>query len=89
MRKPVSRYRKGSYLPEVPWAEIKEAGAYAELASGDLYRIPKEALVAGVSPIIVRESRESSRMVQVSRNPFVSTWEARLRCAQRSIPPHF
>ena len=78
-----------NYLPEVMWAEIKDAGAYAELASGDLYRIPKEALIAGFSPVIVRESRESARMVQISQDPFITTWKARLSCAQRGIPPHF
>jgi hypothetical protein len=31
-------------LPEVTWEGISEPGAYLEVGTGDLYRIPKEAL---------------------------------------------
>ncbi|HXP89174.1 MAG TPA: hypothetical protein VN841_30920 [Bryobacteraceae bacterium] len=76
-------------LPEVTWEELSEAGAYVEKGSGDLYRIPKEALIQGCSPIIHKESLGASRLVQVSKNPFVTTLEARLRCAQHNIDPNF
>jgi hypothetical protein len=76
-------------LPEVSWDELNEAGAYVERGSGDLYRVPKEALIPGGSPIIHKESTGASRLVQVSRNPFVTTLEARLRCAQHNIEPNF
>ena len=68
-------------LAEVTWDEINEAGAYVVRGSGDLYRVPKEALIPGSSPIIHKESSGASRLVLVSRNPFVTTLEARLRCA--------
>ncbi len=42
-------------LPEVSWDELNEPGAYVERGSGDLYRIPKEALIPGGSPIIHKE----------------------------------
>ncbi len=35
-------------LPEVSWDELNGAGAYVERGSGDLNRIPKEALIPGV-----------------------------------------
>ena len=76
-------------LPEVSWDELNEAGAYVERGSGDLYRIPKEALIPGGSPIIHKESSGASRLVQVSRNPFVTTLAARLSCAQHNIEPNF
>ncbi len=76
-------------LPETTWEELTEPGAYVEQGSGDLYRIPKEALIPGASPIIHKESLGSSRLVQVSKNPFVTTLEARLRCAQHNIQPNF
>ena len=76
-------------LAEVTWDEINEAGAYVERGSGDLYRVPKEALIPGSSPIIHKESSGASRLVLVSRNPFVTTLEARLRCAQHNIEPNF
>ncbi len=76
-------------LSEVTWDDLNEAGAYVERGSGDLYRIPKEALIPGGSPIIHKESVGASRLVQVSKNPFVTTLEARLRCAQHNIEPNF
>ena len=76
-------------LPEVTWEGLSEAGAYVERGSGDLYRIPKEALIPGASPIIHKESLGASRLVKISPNPFVTSLEARLRCAQHNIEPNF
>jgi hypothetical protein len=60
-------------LLPINWDELNEAGAYVERGSGDLYRVPKEAIIPGGSPIIHKESAGSSRLVQVSKNPFVTT----------------
>ena len=76
-------------LPEVTWDSVSQPGAYVERGSGDLYRIPKEALIPGSSPIIHKESNGASRLVQISPNPFVTSLEARLRCAQHNIEPNF
>lgn len=76
-------------LLEVMWENIHEPGAYVERGSGDLYRIPKEALIQGGSPVVVKESRGASRLVQLSRDPFITTLEARLICAQHNIQPNF
>ena len=76
-------------LPEVNWDELNEPGAYVERGSGDVYRVPKEAIIPGGSSIIHKESAGSSRLVQVSKNLFVTTLEARLRCAQHNIDPNF
>ncbi len=76
-------------LPETTWESLAEPGAYVERGSGDLYRVPKEALIPGCSPIIHKESMGTSRLVQVSPNPFVTSLEARLRCAQHNIEPNF
>lgn len=76
-------------LPQMPWESVSEPGAYVELGSGDLYRFPQEALVPGASPIIKKQSTGASRLVQVSKNPFVTTLEARLICAEHNIKPNF
>ena len=76
-------------LPELGWEELNEAGAYVERESGNLYRVPKEALIPGGSPIIHKESLGATRLVRVSRDPFVTTLEARIRCAQHNIHPNF
>lgn len=80
---------KRMFLPEVSWADISEPGAYVERGTGDLYRVPKEALVAGASPLIHKESSGASRLVQVSRNPFVTTLQAKMLCAEHNIEPNF
>ncbi len=76
-------------LPELMWEDIREPGAYVERGTGDLYRIPKEALVQGASPVVVKESRGASRLVQISKDPFVTTLGGRLSCAQHNIQPNF
>lgn len=77
------------FLPEFTWDTIGEAGAYVEIGSGDLYRIPKEALLAGSSPLIRKESMGASRLVRVSKDPFITTIEARMLCAENNVHPNF
>lgn len=62
-------------LTEMNRTDVHEPGAYVELGSGDLYRVPKEALVTGASPVVVKESRGASRLVQISE-----TGHARTSC---------
>jgi len=76
-------------LPEVSWQDISEPGAYVELGTGDLFRIPKEALIQGSSPIVRKESTGASSLMQVSKNPYVITLEARMVCAEHNIAPNF
>lgn len=76
-------------LNEVSWQDLSEPGAYVEVGSGDLYRIPQEALVKGASPLIRKESLGASSLLQVSKNPYVITLEARMICAEHNIAPNF
>ncbi len=76
-------------LKECSWEEVNEPGTYVERGSGDLYRVPKEALIQGASPVIRKESLGASRLVQLSRNPFMLTFEARMVCAEHNIQPNF
>jgi hypothetical protein len=76
-------------LPEFSWQDLTEPGAYVEIGTGDLYRFPKEALVQGASPIIRKESSGASRLVQVSKNPYVITLEARMVACEHNIEPNF
>ncbi len=76
-------------LPEVSWESITEPGAFVERGTGDLYRIPMEALVPGASPLIKKQSSGASRFVQVSKDPFVTTLEARMLCAEHNIQANF
>ena len=78
-----------SALPEVSWESVSEPGAYVEVGTGDLYRIPKEALLHGGSPLIRKESLGASRLVQVSKNPFITTLQARMLCCEHNVQPNF
>ncbi len=76
-------------LPQCSWEELNEPGTYVEKGSGDLYRVPKEALIQGASPLIRKESLGASTLVQLSKNPFMLTFEARMICAEHNIKPNF
>ena len=75
--------------PQTNWDDVREPGAYVDETTGDLYRMPQEALVAGASPIVIKESRSSTRLMLISRDPFVTTLQARLLCARHNIQPNF
>jgi hypothetical protein len=76
-------------LPELSWEQINEPGTYVEIGTGDLYRIPKEALLSGSSPLIRKESLGASRLVQLSGNPFITTFQARMLACEHNIQPNF
>lgn len=88
-RNPSVEPQKRTALMEVPWEDVSQPGTYVEVGTGDLYRIPQEALIAGGSPIIRKESSGASRLVQVSKNPFLTTLQARMLCAEHNIDPNF
>ena len=75
-------------LPEYSWDELSEPGTYVEKETGDLYRIPK-ALIQEASPLIRRASLLSSTLVQLSKNPFMTTFIARITCAEHNVKPNF
>ncbi len=76
-------------LSEITWEAVDEPGSYVERGSGDLYRFPKESLIPGASPAIVKESRGASVLVKLSDDPFITTFKARLLAAQHNIEPNF
>ena len=76
-------------LPEFYWRDICEPGAYLEKGSGDLYRIPEEALFQGGAIRILKESVGPSRLIQISKNPFIITHEARVLACEHNIRPNF
>ena len=71
------------------WNDIREPGAYVEVITGDLYRIPKEAFGGDAAPLILREGRRVSRLLRISKDPFIATLEARAICEQRNVVPGF
>lgn len=80
---------QGRALPEYSWEELSEAGTYVEKDTGDLYRIPRQVLMAGGAPLIHNASLRTSRLIQLSKNPFITTFVARITCAQHNVKSNF
>lgn len=78
-----------SRLQETTWEGLSEPGAYVDVQTGSLFRVPPEALVRGCSPIISRTSSQTSRLVKVSDNPAVPLLAARNIAADHNIEPNF
>src|SRR5215467_7674767 len=57
--------------------------------TGRLFRIPKEALAHGASPLIHQETREAEKFVKVSDDPYVLTLKARMAAAENNVQPNF
>lgn len=76
-------------LPEYAWEELSEPGTYVEKETGDLYRIPRELLVQGTPLLICRARLRISRLIQLSKNPFMTTFVARITCAEHNVKSNF
>lgn len=74
---------------QTTFEELREPGAYLEEGSGDLFRLPQEALIAGASPIFGRMSNGASRLARVSDSPFVQLMKARMVAVDHNIEPNF
>jgi hypothetical protein len=75
-------------LPECSWDELSEPGTYVDKETGDIYRIPK-ALIQEAAPLIRRAGLRTARLVQLSKNPFITNFVARITCAEHSIKSNF
>ena len=72
---------------ETTWEGVTEPGCYVEVGSGDLYRIAHEALIRGSSPIIRKESLGASRLVQLLKDPFITTWRGEQYAGVHPVSP--
>lgn len=61
--------RRTHRLEEMPWNQISRPGSYLLVGSGDLIRVPQDALFAGHSPIISITSNGETRVARLSNNP--------------------
>lgn len=81
--------KPASSLAQSPWSDIMEPGAYVDHLTGDLYRIPAQALVNRASSTVSIGTSQTPRFVRLSRNPFVTLFEARRLSARHRIEPNF
>lgn len=71
------------------WDEIDAAGAWVEAQTGDLFRVPQEALVRGASPLIQKVSQIESEFIRVSDDPYCPILKAREVSANNNVRPNF
>ena len=76
-------------LPEYSWEEVSEPGTYVEKETGDLYRVPRALLIERSAPLICRARPRISRLIQLSKNPFMTTFVARITCAEHNLKSNF
>jgi hypothetical protein len=81
--------RNDRSLQPLVWEEIREPGAYVELATGTLLRVSHEALLKGALPLSGKDGAAGSQFVRVSRDPSIFPLGARIICARYNIQPNF
>jgi hypothetical protein len=71
-----------------PFGQIHQPGTYVS-TSGDLFRIPPEALAEDHSPLIEIVSDSNTTMTMISENPWLAISKARQFAADADLPVHF
>ena len=74
---------------QVPFANLKEPGAYLSNWSGHLIRVPEDALKQGRSPAIEIRAREPMLVTKLSDDPFVTISKARMIAADLDLHVSF
>ena len=64
-----SSEHRSSRLQEMSWNEIQRPGCYLIVGSGDLVRVPQDALAPGHSPLITITSTGETRVARLSDDP--------------------
>ncbi len=76
-------------LQEMSWNEIDRPGCYVLIDSGDLLRVPQDALAAGHSPLISVTSVEETRVAKLTNNPADPISTLRTLAADNDYFVHF
>jgi hypothetical protein len=69
----------------VPFSELNEPGAYINERTGELYRVPNEALTSGRSPLIEIVSDQATMMTKLSDNAWIQISKARQLAADSDV----
>lgn len=81
---------KGDYtLPIIPFEEINEPGAYLDINTGNLYRIPPEALRLGHSPVISVTCNGTFAVCRLSDDPYITRVHAKTIASDNNFWTNF
>jgi len=76
-------------LEEMPFNSIERPGCYLFVDTGDLIRMPPEALLTGHSPLITITSVDESRVARLSDNPSTPISALRIIAADHDFAVNF
>jgi hypothetical protein len=74
---------------EVPFEAVTTPGCYVSRSTGNLYRIPAEALAFGGSPLLHTAFQAGSTVTKIAEDPWVPINRARQLCADADVHPSF
>jgi hypothetical protein len=69
----------------IPFADLTEPGTYVNERSGELFRVPEDALVAGRSPLIEIVSDHPTMLTKLSDNAWIPISKARQLAADSDM----
>lgn len=76
-------------LAEMSWSEIERPGSYLLVDSGDLVRIPAQAIAPGRSPVVTLTSVGGTRVALLSTNAAEPTQALRTLAARHNYFVNF
>jgi len=76
-------------LPVMPFEEITEPGAYLDLNTGNLYRVPAEALRLGHSPVISITCSGPFPVCRLSDDPYITRVQAKIVASDHNLWTNF
>jgi hypothetical protein len=74
---------------KIPFSELADPGTYISNATGNLFRVPEDALVVGRSPLIEIVSKGGTMMTQISDDPWLPISKARQIAADSDLSINF
>lgn len=74
---------------KVPFCELTEPGSYISNTTGNLFRVPEDALVVGRSPLIEIVSKSGTMMTRISDDPWLPISKARQLAADADLSINF
>lgn len=72
-----------------PFAEIHEPGTYVSVTTGNLFRVPEDALVSNRSPLIEIVSHSGTMVSKISDDPWLPISKARQLAADADLSVNF
>lgn len=83
------RVHKNLLNPRVPFTDIHEPGTYVSISTGNLFRIPEEALAKDRSPVLEIVSETGTMMTKLGDDPWMPISKARQLAADADLCVNF